>query len=103
MESWGATRRRSVPLAGESGVGALAAIPIAALAALAIIGTTFPYLADSRLQVAVAADAEGRLDGARAAAVQANGLAPQESVYIATDTPRFRLTSSQFLKMNTLK
>ena len=81
MESWGATRRRSLPPAGEGGVGALAAIPIAALAALAIVGTVFPYLADSRLQVAVAADADGRLDAARAAAAQANELAPQESVY----------------------
>ena len=62
-------------------MGALAAIPIAALAALAIVGTVFPYLADSRLQVAVAADADGRLDAARAAAAQANELAPQESVY----------------------
>jgi O-antigen ligase len=100
MESWGATRRRSVPLAGPVGprerrfsakrafetfgegrVGAVSAIPIAALAALAIVGTVFPYLADARLQVAVAADAEGRLDAARAAAAQANELAPQESVY----------------------
>jgi len=81
MESWGATRRRSLPLAGKGGVGALAAIPIVALAALAIVGTVFPYLADSRLQVAVVADADGRLGPAKAAAAQANELAPQESVY----------------------
>ncbi|MFO0388469.1 MAG: NeuD/PglB/VioB family sugar acetyltransferase [Alphaproteobacteria bacterium] len=29
--------------------------------------------------------------------------APEGSVYIAPETPRFRLTSEQFLKMNTLK
>ncbi len=29
--------------------------------------------------------------------------APENGVYIAQDTPRFRLTSQQFLKMNTLK
>jgi O-antigen ligase len=82
MESWGATRRRSLPaLAEESGVKALAAIPVAALAALAIVGTVFPYLADSRLQVAAAADADGRPGAAKAAAAQANELAPQESVY----------------------
>jgi O-antigen ligase len=105
MESWGATRRPSPPLKtsppplagpvgprerrfsakrafetfGEGQVGA--SIAIAALAVLAIVGTVFPYLADSRLQVAVAADADGRLDAARVAAAQANQLTPQESVY----------------------
>jgi len=98
IESWGATRPLSLlntfpsplalntppPLAGEGRVGARwvpAAITIAALGALAIVGTVFPYLADSRLQVAVKADADGRLDAARAAAAQANELAPEESVY----------------------
>jgi tetratricopeptide (TPR) repeat protein len=86
MESWGATRRSSVPLRASRHDSsppprAWPVITIAALAGLAIIGTVFPYLADSRLQVAVAADAEGRLGAAKAAAAQANELAPQESVY----------------------
>ena len=82
MESWGATRRPSPPLKTSVGeVRVVASIAIAALAALAIVGTVFPYLADSRLQVAVTADADGRLDAAKAAAAQANELAPQESVY----------------------
>jgi len=89
MESWGATRRLSIPPSPsphgtyppprEGQVGA--SIAIAALAVLAIVGTVFPYLADSRLQVAVMADADGRLDAAKVAAAQANELAPQESVY----------------------
>jgi len=95
MESWGLFPS---PLAGEGqgqspsllvgeGRGArsagwgLAAISIAALTALAVVATVFPYLADSRLLVAVKADAAGRGDEARTAAAQARDLAPRESVY----------------------
>ena len=80
MEWWGATRPISLPLPGRLGWG-LAAIPIGALAAFAVIVTAFPYLADSRLLAAVNADAAGRGNEARAAAAQARDLAPQESVY----------------------
>ena len=80
MEWWGATRPISLPLRGRLGWG-LAAIPIGALAAFAVIVTAFPYLADSRLLAAVNADAAGRGNEARAAAAQARDLAPQESVY----------------------
>jgi O-antigen ligase len=88
MESWGATRPLSLPETdialprsrGRVGVGA-GAITIAALAALAIVMTVFPYLADSRLRVAARADIEGRSDAARIAAAEARDLAPRESVY----------------------
>ncbi len=80
MESWGATRPISLPLWGRAGWG-LATITIVALSALAIVGTAFPYLADSRLLVAVKADVDGRLAAAGAAAAQASELAPEESVY----------------------
>ena len=77
MASFGATPTRSRERAG---VGA-ALIATATLAALAIIGTVFPYLADSRLRAAVAADVAGHSDAARTAAAEARDLAPRESVY----------------------
>jgi tetratricopeptide (TPR) repeat protein len=88
MESWGATsphpalpqRGRESSAAGRES-SAPAAITIAALTALAIVGTVFPYLADSNLRIAVTADFEGRSDAARVAAAQARDLAPRESVY----------------------
>ena len=105
MESWGATRPVSLPEAEISlprsrggpvgprerrfsarrafetfGVGA-GAITIATLAALAIVMTVFPYLADSRLRVAARADIEGRSGAAGVAAAEARDLAPRESVY----------------------
>ena len=59
----------------------IAGIMIAALSALAVVATVFPYLADSRLNVAVRADIEGRVDAARTAAAEARDFAPRESVY----------------------
>jgi O-antigen ligase len=83
MESWGLLTpqplRLSLPLWGRAGWGL--AIPIATLTALMVIGTVFPYLADSQLLAAVNADAAGRLDQAQTAAAQARDLAPRESVY----------------------
>ena len=85
MESWGATRpgpTSFLPLErGREIFRAPAFISIAGLAALAIVGTVFPYLADSHLRVAVSADYEGRADAARTAAAEARDLAPRESVY----------------------
>jgi len=88
MESWvspAAERQReastSLPRSrGRVGVGA-AAITIASLTALPVIATVFPYLADSRLNVAVKADIDGRSDAARTAAAEARDFAPRESVY----------------------
>jgi len=102
MESWGATRtlplslplsRRTpafplplwgragwafpLPLWGRAGWG----LVIASLSALIVIGTVFPYRADSQLLAAVNADAWGQLDQAQTAAAQARNLAPRESVY----------------------
>ncbi|HVS05231.1 MAG TPA: O-antigen ligase family protein [Candidatus Dormibacteraeota bacterium] len=80
MESWGATRTaHSITLGRERSMAG--AIAIAALAALALVATVFPYLADSHLRVAVTADIEGRSDLARGAAAQARDLAPREGVY----------------------
>ena len=63
------------------GAKVTAALTIAALTALAVVMTVFPYLADSQLRVAATADFEGRIDLAQAAAAQAHNLAPRESVY----------------------
>jgi hypothetical protein len=82
MESWGATRSaRSISLGSDRSTRVAGTITIAALAALAIVGTVFPYLADSRLRVAARADVEGRSDAAQIAAAEARDLAPRESVY----------------------
>jgi O-antigen ligase len=82
MESWGATRNaRSISLGHDRSTRVAGGVTIAALALLAIVGTVFPYLADSDLRVAVTADFEGRSDAARVAAAQARDLAPRESVY----------------------
>lgn len=86
MESW---RLSPAPLVedislprsrGRAGVGA-ACITIASLTALAAVATVFPYLADSHLRMAVAADVQGRPDAAGNDARQARDLAPRESVY----------------------
>ena len=86
MESWGAaTPHPDAPPQGGREIRptrwALGAITIAALTALMLVATVFPYRADSHLLTAVMADAEGRVDLARVAAAQARNLAPLESVY----------------------
>src|SRR2546425_7439942 len=82
MESWDATRTQgSITLGRHGSTTAAGVITIASLAALAVIATVFPYLADSRLSVAVNADVEGRVDAARIAAAEARDFAPRESVY----------------------
>jgi tetratricopeptide (TPR) repeat protein len=81
MEVWGATRVTRIPL-GHRRLSAIAgAFGITALLALAVVGIVRPYLADSRLLAAVQADVAGRSDAARAPAMQARKLWPQESVY----------------------
>jgi O-antigen ligase len=83
MESWGATRSPAAQIAlprSRVGVGA-GTVAIAALAALAMVATVFPYLADSQLRRAVTADIGGRSDLAQGAAARARDLAPRESVY----------------------
>jgi len=79
MESWGSASSSFTTWGRAARVPAV--IAIAALTALAVVGTVFPYLADRNLRVAVTADFEGRTDAARAAAEQARDLAPRESVY----------------------
>jgi O-antigen ligase len=82
MESWGATRNaRYISLGHERSTRVAGTMTIAALAAVAIVMTAFPYLADSRLRVAASADIEGRSDVAGIAAAEARDLAPRESVY----------------------
>lgn len=82
MESWGVTRSvRAITLGHRRLTTFAAAVAIASLAALAVIWTVFPYVADSRLLAAVKADNEGRGDAARSGAAQARNLAPEESVY----------------------
>jgi O-antigen ligase len=82
MESWGAVRGERLLTLGPGRFSTLVAVPpLIALMALAVAGTALPYLADSRLLLAVNADAEGQHEVARAAAVQARDLGPRESVY----------------------
>lgn len=107
MESWDATRSRvntsaSAPagpvgprerrfsakrafetfVKGRMGVASWPReIIVGALAALAIVNTAVPFLADTRLQAAVQADVAGHSDPARIAAGLARELVPQESVY----------------------
>ena len=81
MELWGATRVTRITLGHGRLVALAAAVAIAGMFALAVIGVVRPYMADSRLLAAVQADVEGRSAAAQAPARQARELAPQESVY----------------------
>jgi len=81
MELWGATRVTRITLGHRRLVALAAAVAIAGLFALAVVGVVRPYLADSRLLAAVQADVEGRSAAAQVPARQARELAPHESVY----------------------
>jgi O-antigen ligase len=81
MEIWGATRITRIPINHRRLFAVAAAVPIAALLALAVVGIVLPYLADTHLLAAVQADVQGRSGDAQAPAAQARDLAPQESVY----------------------
>jgi len=82
MEAWGATRSTVGRTIGHRRLATTAAgLGVAALAALAIVGTVFPYRADTRLLAAVQADVAGRWEAAKAASAEARALVPSESVY----------------------
>jgi hypothetical protein len=82
MEACGATRATVGRTIGRRRLaGASAGVAVAALAALAVVGTVFPYRADSRLLAAVQADIAGRWETARVASSEARALLPSESVY----------------------
>jgi tetratricopeptide (TPR) repeat protein len=82
MEGWGATRATVARTIGRRRLAtALAGVAVAALAALAVVGTVFPYRADRRLLAAVQADVAGRWEAAMVASAEARALLPSESVY----------------------
>jgi O-antigen ligase len=82
IESWGATRLTSSRSLGTSSwVLAAGGTIIAGLAVLGVLSTLPVYLADSHLLRAVNSDYGGRMAVARVEAVEAQRLAPAESVY----------------------
>ena len=82
MEAWGATSTAVGRTIGRRRLAnVLAGVAIPALAALAVVGTVFPYRADDRLLAAVQEDVAGRWDAAKAASAEARTLLPSESVY----------------------
>jgi tetratricopeptide (TPR) repeat protein len=81
MESWGVSApAKHLSLAGARWTATGAAV-IAGAAALAVVSTALPYVADAHLLKAVTADYGGKLNTAQAEAQQAEQLGLRESVY----------------------